>query len=44
MTQEAKEARRAYQREWAKKNKDKVTASQIRYWEKKAKEAKTAPA
>lgn len=36
MTEEAKQARLAYRREWAKKNPDKVKAIQERYWEKKA--------
>jgi len=39
MTEKAKEARRAYQREWARKNPDKVKAQQARYWEKKAEQA-----
>ena len=32
----AAEARRAYKREWARKNPDKVKAAQERYWKKKA--------
>lgn len=32
----ALEARRAYQREWRRKNKDKVKAQQERYWKRKA--------
>lgn len=36
MTEAALEARRAYKREWAKKNRDKVKAQQERYWAKKA--------
>lgn len=36
MTEAAKEARRAYKREWNKKNKDKVKAAQERYWERRA--------
>ncbi len=44
--EKAAAARRAYQREWAKKNPDKVKAAQERYWAKKAEqaaaEAKTA--
>lgn len=32
----AAEARRAYRREWAKKNPDKIKAAQERYWKKKA--------
>ena len=36
MTEEAKEARRAYRREWAKNNPEKIKEHQARYWEKKA--------
>ena len=36
MTEQAKEARRAYKREWNRKNRDKVAESQRRYWERKA--------
>lgn len=36
MTEAALEARRAYKREWARKNKDKVKAQQERYWKRKA--------
>ena len=36
MTDQAREARRQYKREWNRKNKDKVKASQARYWEKRA--------
>lgn len=32
----AAEARRAYKREWARKNPDKIKAQQKRYWEKQA--------
>lgn len=39
MTEQAKEARRAYRREWNRKNRDKVKAAQERYWNKKAAEA-----
>lgn len=39
MTEKAKEARRAYQREWARKNPDKVKAQQERYWTRKAEQA-----
>ena len=35
----AKELRRAYQREWNKRNRDKVRARNQRYWAKKAAEA-----
>ena len=33
-----REARRQYQREWRKKNPDKVRAQNERYWEKKGQE------
>lgn len=36
MTEQAREARRAYKREWNRKNKDKVQQAQARYWERKA--------
>ena len=36
LSDEAREAQRAYKREWRAKNKDKVRASNNRYWEKKA--------
>lgn len=36
MTEQAKEARKAYRRKWAKNNPDKIKAAQERYWEKKA--------
>lgn len=36
MTEQAKEKRREYRREWARKNPDKVKAAQERYWQKKA--------
>ncbi|MCD8050130.1 MAG: phosphatase [Clostridiales bacterium] len=36
MTDEAKAARRAYQREWARKHPDRVKEHQQRYWAKKA--------
>ncbi len=39
MTEAAKQARRAYKREWNKRNADKVKAAQARYWEKKAQTA-----
>jgi len=38
MTEQAREARRAYKREWNRKNRDKVKAAQERYWNKKAAE------
>lgn len=36
LTEAAKEARRAYWREWNKKNKDKRAEANRRYWERKA--------
>ena len=36
MDEKAKEARRAYKREWNRKNRDKVRAAQERYWARKA--------
>ena len=39
MTEAAREARRAYKRAWNAKNRDKVKASQERYWERKARQA-----
>lgn len=42
MDKKAIEARRAYKREWARKNPDKVKAAQERYWNKKAEEAEQA--
>lgn len=36
MTEQAKQARRDYKREWAKKNPERMKAAQERYWEKKA--------
>jgi hypothetical protein len=40
MNERAKEARRAYNREWARSNRDKVKAAQERYWTRKAEENK----
>ncbi|MBO4675183.1 MAG: hypothetical protein J5601_03755 [Elusimicrobiaceae bacterium] len=37
MTEQAKQARREYARQWRLKNPDKVKASIARYWEKKSK-------
>ena len=42
MTEEAKQARLAYRREWQRKNRDKVKAYNERYWEKKAAAQKAA--
>lgn len=39
MNERAKEARRAYKREWNRKNRDKVKAAQERYWNRKAEAA-----
>lgn len=39
LTQEALEARRAYKREWNRKNKDKLREYNERYWQKKAEQA-----
>ena len=39
MTEQAKAARRAYKREWNRKNRDRVKAAQARYWERKAQAA-----
>lgn len=36
LTDQAREARKAYKREWNRKNADKVKAAQERYWNKKA--------
>lgn len=44
MNEAAREARRAYKRQWAKNNPDKVKAMQERYWAKRAaQEAKQEP-
>lgn len=42
MDEKAKEARRAYKREWNRKNRDKVRAAQERYWARKAAAAESA--
>ena len=39
MTEAAKEARRAYKRQWNARNRDKVKEAQARYWERKAAKA-----
>lgn len=52
MNEAAAEARRAYQRKWAREHRDKVKAHQERYWTKRAaadvrepeREKPTAPA
>ncbi len=42
LSDEAKELRREYGRQWRKKNRDKVKAAQERYWEKKAQREEVA--
>ncbi len=42
--EQAAAARRAYKRNWAKANRDKVRAHQVRYWAKKAAQAAQAAA
>ena len=42
MNEKAKELRRAYKREWNRRNRDKVKAAQMRYWERKAAEMEAA--
>lgn len=44
MTEQARAARRAYKREWNRKNRDKCRAAEQRYWEKKAAAAQDQPA
>lgn len=44
MTEQAKEARRAYLRKWKQANPDKVKEQNARYWEKKAAELQAAAA
>lgn len=39
LQEKAIELRRAYQREWRRRNKDKVRATNLRYWERKAQKA-----
>lgn len=36
LSEAAAEARRAYKREWNRRNRDKTRAAQARYWEKRA--------
>ena len=42
MDEKAREARRAYKREWNRKNRDKVRAAQERYWARKAAQMEAA--
>lgn len=44
MDEQAQAARRAYKREWARKNPDKIRAQQERHWAKKAAEQKAREA
>ena len=39
MSEAAREARRAYKREWNRRNPDKVKEAQERYWNRKAQQA-----
>lgn len=39
MDEQAKAMRRAYKRDWNRRNRDKVKAAQERYWSRKAKAA-----
>ena len=36
LSDEARQARNAYFKRWREKNRDKVKAAQVRYWQKKA--------
>ena len=42
MDEKAREARRAYKREWNRRNRDKVKAAQDRYWARKAAQMEAA--
>lgn len=42
MTDEARKAYNAYIRAWRKANRDKVSANNARYWERKAEKARQA--
>lgn len=44
LTEQALQARRAYKREWARRNRDKIREAENRYWERKAEEAAAAAA
>lgn len=44
MSEQAKQARRAYQAKWRAENRDKVRQHERTYWEKKAREAKAEEA
>lgn len=43
MTEKAAAARRAYKRQWARDNPDKIRAQQEKYWSKKAAEQEQEP-
>ncbi len=40
MTEEAKQIRREYQKQWRQQNRDKIRKAEERHWEKKAAQAK----
>ena len=40
LSEQAKQAKREYERKWRSENKEKVTAIKQRYWEKQAKKAR----
>lgn len=40
MTEQGKEARRAYKREWARRNPDKIREQQRRYWDRRGESEK----
>ncbi len=44
MSEAARQARNAYRRAWNRRNKEKVRAANLRYWEKKALEAREGDA
>lgn len=44
MNEEAKKARREYQKQWRKKNPEKIREIQKRYWEKQAEKNKAVSA
>lgn len=44
MTEQALEMRRAYKRDWNRRNRDKVRAAQERYWNRKAAAADSSKA
>lgn len=44
MSERGNEARRAYKREWARRNPDKIREQQRRYWDRRAAAAEGQPA